>query len=273
MSRTTRMLRIATVLAAAAVSGGCGGQFVFSAGDQIAPAGGEAHVVVRLQRNDFIVLAPPVEEAPMRFRVGDGPLRGAYTDDLGYAAAAVPVPDRPGEYTLAIDHLNVEGEELHRKATVYVWDPNRPAVAVDADALPPSRTDRARVAAKALSEIAVDANVLYLSRRDVARHGELHEELARQGYPRGPILLWQRRKLHITRKEWGLPKIRIEEKMVSRLPEIRKRLPGLTVGICASPLAEKAFAAAGLRCVRVIGPSGEPTQRCCRWEDLQDQAL
>lgn len=273
MRRMTRMLRAALLLAAAGLAGGCGGQFVFSAGDQVAPAGGEALVVVRLQRNDFIVLAPPVENAPMRFRVDDGPLRAAYTDDLGYAAAVVPVPETPGTYTLKIDHLNVEGEELHRTAMVYVWDPNLPAVAVDVDALPPGETYSGELAATALRDVAAEANVLYLSRREVDQHGELHAQLARKGYPDGPILLWQRKKLHITRKEWELPKIRIEEKMVSRLPEIRKRLPGLTVGICRSPLARKAFSEAGLRCVQIVGPSGEPTEACCSWEELKDQAL
>ena len=45
---------------------GCGnsmGDYVLTVPDMVAPAGGEGVAVVRLQRNDFLVMAPPVKDA------------------------------------------------------------------------------------------------------------------------------------------------------------------------------------------------------------------
>ena len=71
----------------AALGGGCGGQYILTVPDQVAPAGGQAATVARLQRSEFGSFAPPVKKAALRFQADGGPLRGAYTDSQGYAAA------------------------------------------------------------------------------------------------------------------------------------------------------------------------------------------
>ena len=65
--------------------------------DQVAAAGKEAPVVVRLRRNDFFVLNLPMSKQPMRFRIDKGPERVAYTDKQGYAGVSLPVPDKTSE--------------------------------------------------------------------------------------------------------------------------------------------------------------------------------
>ena len=43
--------------------GGCGGQYILTVPDQLAAEGGDAVAVVRLQRSEFYLWAPPSPEA------------------------------------------------------------------------------------------------------------------------------------------------------------------------------------------------------------------
>lgn len=246
------------LLCTAALTGGCGGQYILTVPDQLAPAGGEATTVVRLQRNDFFVLAPATKDALMQFRIAGGPLRAAYTDKFGYAGTTVPVPAEPGRYRLVVSHLDIYGDEVTAERPAYVWKADRPAIAVDMDCLPGLWLGDAKSAAVALRRLADGANVLYLTRRSTRRHPGAHKRLRNAGYPDGPILLWRRERWHIVREKWrGVPIVRVvvESRLVGQLPEVRKTFPGLTVGICNSQLAASAFSAAGLRCVVVGAPS------------------
>jgi len=261
----------------AATACGCGGDYILTVPDQIAPVGGEAVTVVRLQRNDFFVLAPAIEEAAMRFRAADGPLRGAYTDKLGYAGAAVPVPREPGRYAMEVAHLDIHGDEVARKADLYVWEPSRPVVAVDMDCLPGLWIGSSKSASDALRGLAVGANLLYLTRRSARRHRTAHEALTKAGYPAGPVLTWQRERWHIVRDgRFRLPRIVVESRLVSQLPELRKSFPGLTMGVCDSALAARAFSAADME-VMVVG--GAPVDRAAKvrrrnsWADLAAKGL
>jgi len=254
--------------------GGCGGHYIVTIPDQVAPAGGETTTVVRLQRNDFFVLAPAVKEAALRFRVADGPERGAYTDKFGYAAAAVPVPDRPGRYPLTVSHLDIYGDEVVATGEVHVWDPNRPVIAVDMDCLPGRLFGSSAEGARALRRLVVGAHVVYLTRESTRHHGAAHKTLTQAGYPAGPILTWRRQRWHIVRDgRFKLPRIVVESRLVSQLGGLRKLLPGLTVGVCDSALAAKAYAAAGLKVVLVGKASVEVStelRRRSSWADLAE---
>lgn len=257
--------------------GGCGGQYILTVPDQLAAAGGLTATVVRLQRNDFFVLAPAVEEAAMRLRIADGPERGAYTDEFGYAGAAMAAPAKPGRYALTVKHLDIFGDEVVGEGPVYVWAADRPAVAVDLDCLPGLWLGDAKDAAGALRGLATKPNILYLTRRSTRDHAAAHEQLRKAGYPDGPILLWRRQRWHIVRDgRLKLPRVVVETRLVNQLPEVRKMFPKLDVGICDSSLAAKAFAAAGLRCV-VVGPpagaAGEGVTRHESWADLAQKGL
>jgi hypothetical protein len=270
------MARIRVCLSLALAVGGCGGHYILTVPDQVAAAGGEAMPVVRLQRNDFFVVSVAVNEAAMRFQVADCKERGAYTDKLGYAGTTVPVPDRPGRYTLTVSHMNKDtGDEYQAKAPVYVWNPDRAVVAVDMDGLPGLPIGSAKQAAGAIHRLAADANILYLTRQWTEGHPRAHPALIAAGYPDGPVLTWQRQQWHVVREgKYNIPRMVIEDRMVSQLPEIRRWLPKADLGICQSSLSAKAFADAGLRVV-LVGPAAvdAKTQLIRRqsWQDLADK--
>ncbi len=270
-----RRILVAAVLAATACAGGCGGHYIVTAPDHVAPPNAEAPAVVRLQRNDFFVLALPIEEAAVRLRIADGLERGAFTDELGYAGTTVPTPEAPGRYTLSVDHIDSWGDQAHGEGQVYVIDPARPAYAVDLDCLPGLLLGSADEAVEGLRRVAAAGPVIYMTRRGAEDHPSLHEALSKAGYPDGPILTWQRQRWHIVRDEkWKIPRIVVETRLVSQLGELRKTFANLATGVCDSALAAKAFAEAGMDVVLIGGAAVDvPTdvRRRESWTDLAAQ--
>lgn len=258
-----------------AVCGGCAGQYILTVPDQVAPAGGQAVCVIRVQRAEVALLALPVPDAAMRLRVDDGDERGAYTDALGYAGTTVRVPATPGRYTLRVALQDPRGDEAHASAPLYVWEPNRPAFAVDLDSLPPALMKDAATAAKAaLLRLASEGDILYMTRRAVEEHPAAHQELARAGFPDGPVLLWQRERWHVVREnQWSIPRVVVESRLVNQIAGLRTMFPGLQTGVTSSDLSAKAFAEAGLKVV-LIGPAaavGPNVVRRADWNDLARQ--
>ncbi|HHH75475.1 MAG TPA: hypothetical protein ENL03_00445, partial [Phycisphaerae bacterium] len=94
------MKRLAALVLLAIGLNGCGGYYILTAPDQLAVEAEPVNVVVRLQRNDMFVMAFGVKKAAISFRAEDLPERASYTDDLGYAGAAVPAPAEPGLYKI-----------------------------------------------------------------------------------------------------------------------------------------------------------------------------
>ncbi len=267
------------VLGGLLTSGGCGssmGDYILTVPDMIAPAGGEGVAVMRLQRNDFLVMAPPVKQALIGLQVADKLQRGAYTDELGYAGTTLSVPARPGRYELKVAHSDRWGDEVAATAQAYVWDANTPAVAVDLDCLPGLSLGFSRQSSLALDRAAKGANILYLTRRRASGHAKLHKRLVGAGYPDGPILEWQRQYWHIVRKgKYNMPRVIVENRLVSQLPDLRRMLPGLTMGICEDSLAAKAFAESGVRVV-VIGNArvaAKDVIRRASWSELADKGI
>ncbi len=271
---------------------GCGGYYVLTVPDQLAPKGGAAVPVARLQRNDFFFLALPAKKQPMRFQIyrtpqteheppGKGKERGCSTDDLGYAAVEIPmsqepVLDRGGVYFMKVSLQDFEGEEISATVPLYVWDPKKPVVAVDADYIPGEGFFEETEASAALQKIARTANILYLTRKNRRTQQRFHERLQRGRFPDGPILPWQRRRWHIVREgKFRIPKVVVESRLDSQLPQLVREFTEMNLGICGSELAGKAFIDAGMRCViignsRLKGPSLIHRQS---WSDLADRAL
>ena len=100
------MRQTLTATCLALLCAGCGGQYLLTVSDQVAPAGGEAAVVVRLQRSEFYMVYVAVKDAAIRLQVGRGKDRGAYTDALGYAGTTLPAPETVGRYMLSVRHLD-----------------------------------------------------------------------------------------------------------------------------------------------------------------------
>jgi len=273
MKRTTAVW---IVLACVLPAGGCGGDYLLTAPDMIAPAGGEGVAVVRLRRTEVFTIPMPVENAAMRMQISGKIERGAYTDKLGYAGTTLPAPDAPGQYELKISHMDAWGDEVEAKTRAFVWDPNAPCVAVDLDCLPGLTLGFSKQSAMALERAAAGANIIYLTRSSASSHDRLHEKLARAGYPEGPVLEWQRQYWHIVRdkKYYNMPRVVVESRLVSQLPDLRLMLPGLTMGVCDSYLAAKAFAEAGMKVVVVGGPErieGGNVVRRANWTELAEK--
>ncbi|MHC4561351.1 MAG: hypothetical protein ACYS8X_01105 [Planctomycetota bacterium] len=261
-----------TVLA----TGGCGGYYILSAPDQVAPAGKDAPVVVRMQRNDFFVLDLAWKEAFLRFSIDNGPERIAVTGPDGYAGTMVPTPPAPGHYVMTIDYQDPDGEEVGGLAPVYSWEPQQRVVAVDLDGLPIYKFfGAAEVSAEALSRIARSANIVYMTRRSVREHHYVHDALDAAGYPSGPVLRWQRERYHLEPWKYKMQKVVVESRLVSQLEQLRKSFPHLTMGITDNTLAAKAFAAAGLE-VRMIGGAKAPDYAIVErtsWGQLASEGL
>jgi hypothetical protein len=232
-------------------------------------------VVVRLQRNDFFVLNLPVKKGAVRFRIDEGLERAGYTDKLGYAGTILPVSRTPGLYAIHLDHMDFEGEEITAQVPLYVIDPRGPVAAVAADDLPMSNSYEGKCAQVTLQNLAGRCSIIYLTREPIRRHGRIHRRLGEFGYPDGPVLLWQRKRWHIVRTgKLRIPRIVVESRLVSQLPDLCKTFPKLSDGICRSPIAAKAFQAAGMRPI-VVGPAAKkfPEHGSKSWEDLRKRGI
>lgn len=281
------MRLIATILAAiAAIFGvcGCSGGYQYTMGDQIAAAGTEAVVIVRVQRSEVWRLGLPVKYAPIRLKIEgtEGPERAAHTDDLGYAGTTVKLPATPGRYKLDLAHADMEGEESFYYAMAYAFDPAKPVVAINLDDIFPtddmmfqySRPSTARQK-EAIEKIASTAQIIYFTKRDVPEHNSLHNRMLTMKIPDGPILLWQKQYWHVIRDEkYNLVKIQIESKLISQIPDLKQMLPKFTAAVCSSESAAKMFLGAGLKCV-VIGSASASgnTKRLASWAELADKGL
>jgi len=269
------MPRAMRTMVLAAVLGGCSGGYILTIPDQVAPAGGDATPVIRLRRNEIGRIKVPVRDALMQFRLAGGPLRGAYTDEIGYAGAVVPTPDLPGRYVLSVRHVDPrEGDDVEGTADVFAWPADAKILAVDLDCLPYPGHEDAPAAAEALRGLAPNGYIVYFSRDAITRHERLHELLGLGGYPVGPILLWQRERMHILRRSWRLPKIVVESRLVSQLEELRKIFPGLHVGVCDTVLSATTFSAAGMECLIVSGQTpaaGVPSEKTLTWSQLAEK--
>ena len=270
------MKKISLLLMVCLATSGCGGYYTMTVGDHVGPTGTEVPVVVRLQRNDFFFLNFPVKNAVMCFRVADGELRAAYTDKSGYAGTTVPTYSKPGRYTLHVDHMDAQGEEISADVPIFLWDPKREVIAVDADALPLLNHEGADAAAASLRGLNKNADIIYLTRKPVQKHSEMHRQLETGHYPDGVILLWKHKRWRVERGgRFNLPRVVIESRLISQLPELRKMFPKLSVGICTSTIAAKTFAAAGMRSVIVGSPPAEVPNCTSRnsWTELGKKGI
>jgi hypothetical protein len=268
-------MRAAIGVVLPAILVGCSDNYILTTPDTLATTASEAPVVVRLQRRDFFVLAMPSERSLMQLRVKGQPPRGAFTDDLGYAATTVPTPPEQGRHDLQVSHADRRGDEISRDARIYTWPADGNALAVDLDSLPLDLPEVSEIAAEALKAHAPGGRVAYFTRKGVDEHDWIHKRLRVRGFPDGPILLWQRQRWHVVPGPWKLPRIKVETRLVSQLDAVREQFPNLSVGIAGSRLSAKAFAEAGMKVI-VIGSgvdTSEPAVRRSSWSDFSDRGL
>ncbi|MFB3893775.1 MAG: hypothetical protein ACE15C_17315 [Phycisphaerae bacterium] len=285
------MLRMCGVAVLAAVMGGCGGEYIFTVPEQVAPAGGEATIVARLQRREFAWYKPAAGDVAIQFRLEPSPLRAAYTDRQGYAAAGVPAPAAPGLYHVSVALQDKNGREASTFAPLYVLDARQPVVVVDLESLvlpystfewrwPPEKTppltgggaSDARAAMEKLARGGL--NIIYMTRRPPQDGPTIHAELTAGGFPDGPVLQWQREDWRIV-GEGIQTRIVMQSRLVSQLPYLRKQFPLLVAGIGSSDMAIEAFTYAGLKCV-IVGNTAATASYATRrtsWADLAAKGL
>jgi len=211
---------------------GCGGTYVFTAPDQIAPVGGEASAVLRLERQEVAFWYVPARDALVRFQVERSPLRAAFADKNGYAAATVPVGDTTGIFYLQLAHTTLRGNEFETYIPTHVWDPRAAVTAVDIDALS-YRSKEPRQAA--MADLAERSYIVYFTTRRVGEHAELREKLLRAGYPRGPIV----------------------QRQAGAVELLQQRFPRFETAVARSKKSQRYFASAGLT-VMTLEQTREP---------------
>jgi hypothetical protein len=245
-------MRLTLACLALAMLAGCSGQYYVTVPDQVAPVGKEATAVVRLERHEFAGWRLPLKEAPVQFRVEQGPPRGAYTDQMGYAAASVPVGKTPGRFYLNVFHPDRSGDEVSVYAPVYVWDATMLVTAVDLDGLPLGGKD-VDAARTAINKIACNSYIVYFTQRPVKDHALAHEQLKTANFPDGAILLWQQEAWHFVNEgSMNMPRLVLEDRLVNPIARLKRDFPELRTAICSNELAAKAFAGAGIKAV-IIG--------------------
>lgn len=181
------MMRLVLVLSAlSACCGGCSGAFVLAVPDAAGPAGGDAAVTTRLMRNDFFLVNWPLKNEPVTFSLGEH-RRASYTDDDGYASAALPVPETPGQYWVRVHHQDDVGDEGEQRLRLYSLGPETPTAVIDHEAL--EETDQPSRAGEQLHRlVAAGVQIVYVSDDSAA---EVHDDLAGWACPDGPVLGWR----------------------------------------------------------------------------------
>ena len=273
-------LSVALMAACVMALCGCGGEYILTVPDLVAPPGETANVVIRLERYEFASLRMTVEGAPMRFQVGKLLEVGAYTDemgftglltDAGYAGTAVPMPETEGTYVLNVSLQDNEGDQAHVETPVYVWARGSALTAVDLDSLPVAEEMDAVYARAALAAVAMTSHVVYLTQAGVGDKAALREKIVTAGYPDGPVFTWRRSTLHFVRTgPLRLPQFVRESRLVMHMRYLKALYPGLAGGICTTSGAAAELAEAGIMPVLVgeADVEGLTVTRRSTWSDL-----
>ena len=268
------MIRAITLLLGAAIICGCEGQYILTVPDQVVPVGSDAPVVVRVQRYEFASWRMSIEGEPMRFRIADGLERCAFSDELGFAAATTPAPQKPGKYDLLVALQDKQGDEAAIRAPAFVWPADAPVAAVDLDSLPGPGRQWAPQAREAVVRLAKTLRIVCVTRISPYEHASLRAKVSECRYPDGPILVWRAKYRHFARTgPLRFPKLVTEARMVADLSFLRKRFKNLTLGVSTSSDSARAFRAAGLTPV-VIGASKADVEGAIwrdSWSDLAER--
>ncbi len=250
---------------------GCGSGYVMTVPDVVSPPGSQLPAVVMLEWSELMGFSKPVKGAACRFSVDDGPLRGAYTDNLGYAAVALNAPASQGVYTLNVQHMDADGDEVSAESGLFVWNPESMVVAVDLDSISPHNAS----ARDALTELAQQANIIYFTRDPQWHTGGARKRIEDENLPVGPVLMWKRRLWRLgSHDRLNTPKLIIDEGMVSPLAILREMFANFASGVTNSQSSVNAYMQAGIKPIvidaqRVKGD----VIHCSGWDELNAGCL
>lgn len=254
-------MRRTLLFLAAAMLGGCGGEYILTSPDVAVLAGKDAPVVVRLQRREVWRYAPPQNSAAVTFQLGERSPQCARTDEAGYAALSIKAPDKPGQYNVALYHQDINGDVARGKAVIYVLSPDKPIAVVDADSLPRDDKDVA-LAVGALVRLQLTAQVIYITKQYAGRPTRAREMISRYGYPDGPVVPFSG-----TWRWWKWRRSGVSD----AIEELHRRLPKLRWGITDDDNTAEAFSNAGLE-VLITGKAKvavEDAERFDSWTDVK----
>jgi len=212
------MSRAWITLLSLALLAGCSGEYLVTLPDAAGPASGEAVAVARLQRHEFLWLAPAVTDAVVVMWIDPDEHRAAYTDSAGYATARLPVSKEPGRYETILRHQDERGDVVVHTGRCYVLDGGKLILAVDWEAIEDG--DQAAAAAQPLQSLAAaGVQIVYAAEGALAEPTEAHRWLTAHDLPDGPVLSWG------WRRNWYFRR----EGLVGSLPAVREGLAGLCI--------------------------------------------
>ena len=167
------MREVVLICVLAAAVGGCGGQYVLTVPDQLAPAGGECRWSCGCNDTSLPAWRWPARRRPYGCALARGRCERLSRTSSVTPGALLPAPPMPGRYLLTVGHMDTSCREVQTTVPLFVWPKTAAVVAVDFDSLPMGggSSKEVQAAAVAMKELSLRANILYLVREDVCRAG------------------------------------------------------------------------------------------------------
>lgn len=223
--------------------------------DVIVPRGTNAPVAVqaKIERRIFSGLNPDLRNIQVQFQGEAGVTATAVSGADGIANAQLAAQaGSTGFSCIALAAENQVG--LGR---IYAIEPSAPIVVVDIDevisnvpelSVPLTSIQNSPVvpgAPEALSRLAADHRIVYLTARDDALFNKTRAWLALKGFPRGPLLVWD----WTIKNGLGISNTSQRVYKEARLRTLKSQFPNLKAGIGNKVGDAQAYASVGMRAV------------------------
>lgn len=179
----------------------CSPPYMLTVEDVVAAAGGEVTLAGKLLDEGIALFTKGLDERELTFYLDDLFAGSDYTDNDGYAAITRHF-EAVGEYDFTVSYSEAGREFAQSNATVYAWEKDDILLIVDIDgtlsdtqlvSLISSQTDASPAipeAAEVLGELADNFRIVYLTARPRELMRKTRQWLADNGFPRGPLLMW-----------------------------------------------------------------------------------
>ncbi len=241
MKRLYARASLAVLVTTVVIAAGCN-DAVVSLNDVIRESDGEARLVAYAEREAFLGLRTDAEDIEVEFFAGRTRLGDDKTNDEGIASIECDPFPRGETRVEAVAHM--DGKTLSAAASVFEWDEEKVAIAVDIDDTI-ARTDYddlvfderdddsdpIKSARRTLRRLSQDFQILYLTARPRFMLDKTRDWLEEEEFPPGPVVVAP-----------GLREtINAEQYKRDTLKRYRKDWPNLLIGIGDKPSDAKAY--------------------------------
>lgn len=199
--------------------------------DSIVEQGQKSDLVAYVHNSSMTIFSEGVPQKPVQFYVEDREIGETKTDPTGKAQIPLEAVKNYGvRYCV---RLKNNDQSLESVGWIFVWDPNRTAVAIDLDETicvskylnliwgDGMESQPLPGAAEAIQTLAKDYHIVYWSARPHYMVERTRNWLAKNDFPPGPIVF--------TEDNWGCFKQADVKKQL--LTELRKKWPNVRIGI------------------------------------------